>query len=256
MSTTHRRGRGTATGAAVMVGDHVKAATAIVFQAIVSGVASTVAIQGIDSTVIASQATALNTDQIIINAAIVYVNGLGGGSVYIDEGLYTQGANVAVLTSVFLYGSGAATILTIPAATDDCLEISGVTGWKLAFMTLRTTGAGANDALTLVNADDGEIFGLVIDDSGQDGIIIDGDCSNVKIHDNDISVCTRYGVNNSGDDVQIRGNRIATTGNDGVWIQAAAANSIVALNRISGWTGEAIDDDSATTEVAHNIVVV
>ncbi|KKK58013.1 hypothetical protein LCGC14_3048700, partial [marine sediment metagenome] len=42
----------------------------------------------------------LNKDQIIINAAIVYVNGLGGGSVYIDEGLYTQGANVAVVTSV------------------------------------------------------------------------------------------------------------------------------------------------------------
>ncbi len=249
MSTTHRRGLGTATGAGAVVGDNVKAATAIVFQAIVSGIASTVAIQGSDSTVIAVQATALGTDQVIINAAITYVNGLGGGSVFVDEGTYTQGANVALLASVYLYGSGAATILTIAAATDDCIEVNGATDWKLALMTLRTTGAGANDALTLVDADDGEIFSIVIDDSGQDGIIVDGDCSNVNIHDNMISTCTRYGINNSGDNVQIRGNRVDATGDDNIWVQATADGTIVRENRLSNWTGEALDDDGTNTDI-------
>lgn len=188
-------------------------------------------------------------DEVQINAAITYVNALGGGTVYIEQGTYTLAANVSLLASVFLYGSGAATILTTPAATDDCLEISGVTGWKIAFMTLRTTGAGANDAISLVNADDGEIFSVIIDDSGQDGIIIDDDCSNVKIHDNEISTCTRYGINNSGDNVQIRGNRVDATGNDNIWIQDTADATIVRNNRLSNWTGEALDDDGTNTDL-------
>jgi len=194
-------------------------------------------------------------DEVQINLAIVYVNALGGGSVCIQQGNYTLAANIVLLANVFLFGAGVDTVLTIPAATDDCIEVNAVTGWKIAFMTLRTTGAGANDAVSLVNADDGEIFSVVIDDSGQDGIAIDAATADVNIHDNKISNCTRYGINNIGDDIQIMGNRIDTTGNDGIWIQAAAANTIVSLNRISNWTGEAIDDDSGTTEVAHNISV-
>ena len=233
-----------------------KAATAIVYQESWGGVTNTIAISGYDSSIIAYQVTSLNTDEVIINAAIVWVNALGGGSVYIEESTYTFGANVALLASVYLYGSGSGSILTIPAATDDCVEISGVTGWKIALLTLRTTGVGANDALSLVDADDGEIFSLVIDDSGQDGIIIDGDSSSVNIHDNNISGCTRYGINNSGDNNQIQGNRIDTTGDDGIWLQAGGTYCVIVENRISGWTGEGIDNDESTNQVAHNITAV
>ncbi|GAH17709.1 unnamed protein product, partial [marine sediment metagenome] len=58
------------------LGGDRKAATALVYQDVVGGVASTVAIQGDDGTLIAIQATALNADQIIVNVAIVYVNAL------------------------------------------------------------------------------------------------------------------------------------------------------------------------------------
>ena len=233
-----------------------KAATALVFQDVVAGVASTVAIQGDDGSIIASQAFALNTDQIIINAAIVYVNGLGGGSVFVDEGTYTLGANVAVLALVYLYGSGCATILTIPAATDDCIEVNGVTDWKIAFMTLLGTGAGANDVIMLTNADDGEIFSVHITDSGQDGISLFAASDHVNIHDNNIMGCARYGINNRSDDNHFIGNRIDTTGDDGIFLQAGGTNCICALNRISGWTGEAIDNNEPSSEVAHNQLIV
>lgn len=254
MSTTHRRGLGTATGAGVMVG--VMAATAIVFQEIVSGVASTVAVRGIDSTVIASQATALNTDQIIINAAIVYVNALGGGSVYVDEGTYTMGAPVSVLTLVYLYGAGCGTILTIPAATAACIEVDMATDWKIAFMTLRTTGVGANDAIDLTNADDGEVHSVHIDDSGQDGISLFAASDHVNVHNNNISNCGRFGINNRSDDNHFISNRINDTGDDGIFLQAGGTNCIVTGNRISGWTGEAIDNNEPSNEVAHNQLIV
>lgn len=195
-------------------------------------------------------------DQVEINAAIVAVNAAGGGSVQLLEGTYNLTANVAVLASVWLRGSGSATILTIPAATDDCVEVNAVSGWKISDMTIRTTGAGANDGISLVNADDGEIFGVVVDDSGQDGIIIDANSDDNNIHDNKISNCTRYGVNNAGDDNHVKGSRINTTGSDGVWLQAGGTNNIVTANRVSGWVGEGIDNDDPSNGVSHNITAV
>lgn len=237
------------------IGDFRKAATAVVFQGLIAGVLNTIAVQGDDGTVIANQAAALNADEVIINAMVAYLNGLGGGSGFIDRSLYTLAANVAPLANVYLYGAGRATILTIPAATDDCVEVNGVADWKLGFMTLRTTGAGANDVILLVDADDGEIFGVVIDDSGQDGLVIDGDSVGNDIHNIKVSTCARYGFNLAGDDNRFVDNRIDGTGNDGIWVQATAINNIVALNRISNWVGEAIDVDNVNNEVVHNVEV-
>ena len=243
-------------GAAPPVGGFRKAATAVVFQGLIAGVANTIAVQGDDGTIIANQAVALNTDQIIINAAIVYVNGLGGGSVFVEESLYTLGANVLILATVYLYGSGAATILTILAATDDCVEVNTVTDWKIAFMTLRTTGVGASDAIMLTNADDGEIFGVHIDDSGQDGISLFAASDNNNIHDNKITGCARFGINNRSDDNHFVDNRIDNTGDDGMFLQAGGTNNLVTQNRISNWTNEAIDNNDPSNTVAHNNLIV
>lgn len=195
-------------------------------------------------------------DEIQINAAIVFVNALGGGTVFLNLGTYTLASSIALLATVYLYGSGIGSILTIPAATDECIEINGAADWKIAFLTAQTTGAGANDAITLINADNGEIFSVTIDESGQDGIIIDGDSDDNNIHDNKITNCTRFGVNNSGDDNQIINNRIETTGDDGMFLQAGGTNNSISLNRISAWTGEAIDNDEVSNEVNHNLLIV
>jgi len=233
-----------------------KAATAQVYQTDIGGVGWTIACNEFGVIIGVPQLSGLNTDQIVINAAIVYANSVGGGSVFVDVGGYNLGANVVLLSYVYLYGSGAGTVLTIPAATDDCIEVNGVIDWKIAFMTLRTSGAGANDVISLVNADNGEIFSVIIDDSGQDGIIIDADSSDVAIHDNKISNCIRYGINNLGDDMQIMGNRIDTTGNDGIWLQAGGTYCVVTENRVSGWVGEGIDSDEPTNNLGHNITNV
>ena len=50
-----------------------KAATALVFQDVVAGVASTVAIQGDDGSIIAIQATALVADDVIINLSLIHI---------------------------------------------------------------------------------------------------------------------------------------------------------------------------------------
>ena len=235
-----------------------KAATALVFQDVVAGVASTVAIQGDDGSIIAIQATALNTDQVIINAAIVYVNGLGGGSVFVDEGTYNLGANVALLTSVYLYGSGVATILTILAATDVCIDVNAVINVRIAHLSVATTGVGANDALQVRGASIAiEIENVYCLASGQDALSIAAASSEVYVHGCLlVGEITRYGINNAGDNVRITENRIDDTGNDGIWLQAGGTYCIVTDNRISDWTGEAIDSDEPTNQVAHNVTAV
>jgi len=238
------------------LGGDRKAATALVFQQVMAGVASTVAVQGDTGAVIAIQATALAADEVIINAAIVYVNGLGGGSVFVDEGTYTQAAAVTLLALVYLYGSGCATILTIPAATATCIDVNGITDWKIAFFTLRTTGVGANDVITLTNADDGSIFSNHIDDSGQDGISLFAASDNIDVHDNKIYGCARFGINNRSDDNHFTANRIDGTGSDGMFLQAGGTYNVVTENRISGWVGEGIDNDEPTNQVAHNVTAV
>jgi len=238
------------------IGADRKAATAIVYQAIVAGVASTVAIQGDTGVLIAIQATALNTDQIIINAAIAYVFGLGGGSVFIDEGTYTLGASVDLQNWIYFYGAGLGVILTIPAATDDCIDTNAASGFKIGFMRIRTTGAGANDGIIVNGGQGGEIFSVFVDISGQDGISISATSADMNIHNNFIGGITRYGINNQEDNCQIQDNRISGTGDDGIWLQAAGTDNIVTGNRIDTWTNEAIDNDALSNEVAHNQLVV
>ncbi len=101
-----------------------KAATAIVYQETIGGVAYTIAVSGYTSQVIANQAAALGTDQIILNAATVYVAALGGGEIYVEGAGYNLAAtwNVAVYISV--RGAGWAAILNYNAG-GNCITFTG-----------------------------------------------------------------------------------------------------------------------------------
>ena len=101
-----------------------KAATAIVFQQIVGGVNTTFAIDGYTSGVIASQAAALNTDDIIFNAATVYVAALGGGKIYVEEADYNLAATWNVSVDIFVQGAGSDAILNYDAG-GNCITITG-----------------------------------------------------------------------------------------------------------------------------------
>ena len=106
------------------LGGDRKAATALVFQAVVAGVASTVAVQGDDGTVIAIQATALLTDNLIFNATTVFVAALGGGKIYVEEADYTLAATWNVAVDIFVQGAGWNAILNYDAA-GNCITVTG-----------------------------------------------------------------------------------------------------------------------------------
>ena len=123
-------------------------------------------------------------------------------------------------------------------------------------MRIETTGIGANDAINVNGGTIGEIFSVYISASSQDGISIDNNSYSINIHDNVITQILRYGINHLGFNCHIHDNRINTTGNDGIWLQATGTNNLVSGNRIDGWTGEAIDNDAPSNEVAHNQLIV
>ena len=235
-----------------------KAATALVFQDVVAGVASTVAIQGDDGSIIAIQATALNTDQVIINATAVYVNGLGGGSIFIEQGNYLLTASVTPLTNVFIYGAGPDTVLNGQnlAHAIDINAQNYIMIWNLSVQT--TTGGGG--LVNAVNIQGGCTFikldTVLIAQSDQDGVAITNADSEVWIIDTAIQNVDRFGINNDGDTCRFFNNEITgAIGNDGIFLDANSDGNYVINNHVHAWTGEPIDDDGDNT-VRGNICCV
>ena len=235
-----------------------KSATAIVFQANVLGVLNTIAISGYTSGVIANQATALGTDQVIINAAIVWVNALGGGSVFIEQGIYLLTASVLPLTNVFIYGAGPDTVLDGQnlAHAVDINNQDYVMIWNLSIQT--TSGGGG--LVNAVNIHGGCTFikldTVLIVQSDQDGVAITNADSEVWINDTAIRNVDRFGINNDGDNCRFFNNEIAgAVGNDGIFLDANSDGNYVLNNHIHIWTGEPIDDDGDNT-VTGNICCV
>ncbi len=227
MSTTQRRGLGTATGAGVVVGGLVKAATAIVFQALVAGIASTVAIRGIDSTVIAVQATALNTDNIIFNAATVYVAALGGGEIYVEEAGYNLAATWNVSVYISVRGAGWNTILNYNAG-GNCITFTGDNAKVRDLKIVITAGAGGGG--TRPNS----IFADTRTNIEVKGVWVVGDKTQAD-DGSDIRQCAV--VFDTVNDSRILNNRFQGNDRHGVSLEASPDNAI---------TGNTIHDNTQT----------
>lgn len=235
-----------------------KAATAIVYQELVAGVLNTIAIQGNNGLVIAFQATALGTNQIIVNAAIVYVNALGGGSVYVEQGDYPLTASVALLQLVYLYGAGPDTVLDGGAAAH-ALDINGVTNAEVARISFSTTQGGGT-AFNPINIHGGSSYirfeNIHIFSSDNDGIAITNADSEIWVLDSVIVNCDNYGLNCDGDDCVFREvDYSGVIGNDAIFLGANSDDCYVISNHIHAWTGEPIDDDGDNI-VKRNLCVV
>ncbi len=130
------------------VGDSLwkRAATAIVYQQTIGGVSYTVAIDASTSAVIAIQAMALNTDQIIINATVVYVNALGGGEIYIEQGTYNLGAQVVTTTGITIKGAGidVTTLILQAGVFQNVIEAVGTDGVHLTNIVIRDLTVNPN----------------------------------------------------------------------------------------------------------------
>jgi parallel beta-helix repeat protein len=148
-------------------------------------------------------------------------------------------------------------------------------------ITVQTTGGATNsyDGIFLNGATNCRIRDVQVLDSDRHGINAIGGANGLMVRDcyitsadNDamyIDVRCRvsgmyiysvggYGIYMAGtsDNSILDTNYINTTGNDGIYIHTNSANNIISSNRIRGWTGEAIDDDSGTATITGNNTVV
>ncbi len=135
-------------GAPADIGTFQFAATAMVFKFTFSGTEYTVAMAaGVGGwTLIANQSSVLNTDQIVINAAIVYVSALGGGEVYLSRGTYNLGAQVVTTTGITIKGAGIdVTSLILQAGVfQNVIEAVGTAGVHLTDIVIRDLTVNPN----------------------------------------------------------------------------------------------------------------
>lgn len=184
-----------------------KAATALVYQEVVAGVLSTVAIQGDTGALLVLQATALGTDNIIINAALVYVSALGGGSIYIEQSTYAiddpidfPGNNLSV------YGAGVDTFIDGDALAtgEHAFQISGRTDCSIRYLSVQTEDGGGKICHCIFIEDGSDRFvveHVIIVDSDDDGIHVEG----TTIDTGHILHCEILDVDGVGVDVDMDG---------------------------------------------------
>lgn len=221
------------------LGGDRKAATALVFQDVVGGVASTVAVQGDDGTVIAIQASALLTDNVVFNATTVFVAALGGGKIYVEEADYTLAATWNVSVDIFVQGAGWDAILNYDAG-GNCITVTG-NNVKLRDIKIEIT-AGAGGVGTRPNgvlADTRtniELFGVwvigdtsVADDGSavrQCGVVLDtvteSKIIGCRLEDND-----RHSISLEGsDDTALLGNTCQGNTREGIFLNESDFNAV------------------------------
>lgn len=211
------------------------------------------------------------THTLLLAAAIDYVGTLGGGSISLEAMTFT-GVLVVDEDEVEVYGQGWDTYIN-GATTGDAIDVSG-DRCVIRDLQCGTTAGGANDydgiAISgtdclidnvFVNGSDARCIHVA---NGYTRItncyLYDSDLENVYanspsiITGNELEQSGTYGVRigASGDATVVSNNVIVTTGNDGVLIDADAENCVVDGNHITGWTGEAIDDDSLTSSIGND----
>lgn len=162
-------------------------------------------------------------DDVQINAAIVYVNALGGGSVFIEQGTYNYATVITVLSDVTLEGVGEDTVLRAAAASDTaCIEIGvAASVTAVTVKNLRIEGNHAaqiaglrHHGVTVEDASRVLIEGLYITgthpyhvhDSGGSGITVRHEATDIWILRNYIDDIGDRGIQVAGSDILIQEN--------------------------------------------------
>lgn len=214
----------------------------------------------------------------LLNSSVVAWNSKGCGFDNIQDCIDHQAGDGVIEIEPYV-ATGAAIFISLDAVDDNLkivgagmgaviltcqngnvIDINACSNIEISGLTVITT-VNVNDAIEVRGASHNiQLHHMACTASTRDAITIAAAASEVHINHCNLygaspSDITRYGLNLAGDDNIITGNRIHNTGDDGVWIQLGATNNIVSLNRISNWTGEAIDIDDLNNEVVHNILV-
>lgn len=187
---------------------------------------------------------------------------VSNGEITIEPGTHTVAGGVITLavanTGLQIKGAGKL-VTTLSSSTRHCIQLTAVTNCVIRDLAFQTTGvAVAADGVALIGAC---VAVFIIDcvclDSDQDAISIAAASNQCFIRRNYLYAnIDRYGINLSSDDCVISGNRVNGTGDNGIYLQAGGTNNIVVENRVSGWVGEAIDNDDSSNNVSHNNTTV
>jgi len=189
-------------------------------------------------------------DEVQIHLAIDYVASLGGGSITILQGDYDA---VVVLDEdeVIIQGVGDATYID-GNTRGHAFSVTGARG-VIKDLQVSTTGGATNnfDGVNVTGADC-VVENIWVSDSDRHGVYVNAPGGKVRgnliesVDDNSV------GVGALGDGTIISGNDIDTAGADTILIDVDAENCVVEGNKITGWTGEAIDDNSLTSSIGND----
>ena len=141
-------------------------------------------------------------DEVQINLAIVAVNAVGGGVVYLSEGLFVINASITMLDNVMLQGTGHGTIIQIAAGvvvTQAIGEaaVNGHIGLK-DFTIDGNSGTGSQgEGVFFTNAPYTFITGLYIHDTASAGVINFGG-SGIYLDNCDYSIIMNNWVHDCG----------------------------------------------------------
>ena len=196
----------------------------------------------------------------------------GDGFVFVPNGTWNEALTITN-DNVTLLGMNRENTIINGGAIGHGIEITG-DGCELRNLQIKTTAGGGNDynAIEVNGGTKTIIDNVYVSESDRDGISLWGASDDSVIRNTMVSTCDSNGLNfdakvivsivaidncaNYGiylaggcDDTVIAVIRIDTTGEDGIYIHADAENCLVDSYRITGWTNEPIDDDSATSTI-------
>jgi hypothetical protein len=191
-------------------------------------------------------------DNVQIDAAINYVDGLGGGSVELERGIFTLAATVTMdENDIELKGQGWDTYLS-GAAVATAVTVSG-SRCQVKDLRVATTGGATNnfDGISITGADC-IVERVWVSDSDRHGILVNGPTARIQHNQIDSVDDNFVSIGALGDGSIVSNNDMDTSGDDGILIDADAENCHVSDNRIVSWTNEPVDDNSGTSTVENN----
>lgn len=179
------------------------------------------------------------------------VTGVGAnGWVYVPLGTWSESVTMAQ-TNVILFGGGWGSIID-GGVTGHAIAVTN-SGCIIRDLTVKTDVGQGNDYDGIASTGaDLRIINVFGNGADRHNILSNGTRTTIlSCFLFDADQMNIY-VESGGDNTNIDANQLLTSGDDGVYINGTADNCIVDGNRISGWTNEAIDDDSGTSVIGDN----
>lgn len=200
--------------------------------------------------------TNYGSDDACIQAAIDYVNGLGGGSVLIREGTYALAGKITNKAGVFLHGINTQLNLN-NGVNDHVIESLGnntqISGFRInGNKTNQTAGHGIY-VNTSVNCN---VENCYIENVYSVGIYVRATCENVTVEQNITINCKQHGININGLNINATNNTVDTTDDEFGMVIGEGYNLKAIGNTIkdTAWDGIEMGYPAINVVIANNSI--